>query len=617
MSIPARVLRIILAALLAGGLGVRAWAQDRIVDRAVFEDLSGRLSIAEVVQQNFRPMGQMLSRGYVDSAYWVRLTVQAPTSEPTLALRIRPSFLDDVDLYEPDPLQADGWRHRVSGDRQGYEVRELGDVTLGFVIRPAAPSSVIYLRVKTSSSMLLNVEALAPAASRLKDLQLHLFQIAYLAVMLCVLMWALGSYYAQRQPLTAWFILYQASFIGYDLALNGYLAPLMPPGHAHWADGLTTFVVLLTTPLGILFYRSLFALYGVPRRALRLFTLPVLLFPVALAMAALGLARLALQANALLILLVGLSLPMLAWSARHEAQPSRRAMRVMIGLQTVSLLISTIPLLGWLDTVEWRLNASLIHGLISAVIIFSMLERHARHLLTQGLVAMLERDQARARLLQEQERTEEKGRFIAMITHELKTPLAVISLAFDLGERSPQAQRHARRAVSDMEAIVEHYRQVDMLNHAGWQPRTEPCSLDVLLADACDMSGAPERIAIRAEALAPIQSDSQLLGIILSNLIDNALKYGAPATQVEIGLRHEALAGRDWARLDIENAVGPAGLPDPDKLYLKYHRGPRARGYSGSGLGLYLVRGFTERLGGRIDYTPTLDRVRFTLWLPL
>lgn len=380
---------------------------------------------------------------------------------------------------------------------------------------------------------------------------------------------------------------------------------------------LTTFVVLLTTPLGILFYRSLFTLYGVPHRALRLFAAPVLLLPVALWMAAAGQARLALQANALLILLVGLMLPVLAWAARHETQPSRRAMRVMIGLQTLSLLISTIPLLGWLEAVDWRFNASLIHGLISAVIIFSLLERRARHLLTQGVVAMLERDQAQARLQQEQERTEEKSRFIAMITHELKTPLAVISLAFDLGERSPRAQRHARRAVTDMEAIVEHYRQVDWLNHAGWQPRSEPCSLDLLLADACEMSDAPERIVTTAEALAPIQSDRQLLAIIMSNLIDNALKYGAPATPVDIGLRREAAAGRDWARLDVENAVGPAGAPDPDKLYLKYYRSPRARGYSGSGLGLYLVRGFTERLGGRIGYTPTLNRVRFTVWLPL
>ena len=53
------------------------------------------------------------------------------------------------------------------------------------------------------------------------------------------------------------------------------------------------------------------------------------------------------------------------------------------------------------------------------------------------------------------------------------------------------------------------------------------------------------------------------------------------------------------------------------KLYWKYYRSPRAHGYSGSGLGLYLVRGFTERLGGRIDYTPSADSVRFTLWLPL
>ncbi len=230
---------------------------------------------------------------------------------------------------------------------------------------------------------------------------------------------------------------------------------------------------------------------------------------------------------------------------------------------------------------------------------------------------MLERDQARIRLQQEQERTEEKSRFIAMITHELKTPLAVISLAFDLGETTPQALPHARRAVSDMESIIDHYRQADMLEYADWQPQATLCALDAVLAKVCASSRAPDRLELSTSPLQPLQSDRQLLEIILTNLTDNALKYGDPTSPVRVRAGVEPLAGRTWARVDVENAVGAFGLPDPTRLYCKYYRGPGAHGCSGSGLGLYLVRGFTERLGGRIQYEPTDTRVCFTVWLPI
>jgi len=67
----------------------------------------------------------------------------------------------------------------------------------------------------------------------------------------------------------------------------------------------------------------------------------------------------------------------------------------------------------------------------------------------------------------------------------------------------------------------------------------------------------------------------------------------------------------------VFNQVGPAGLPDIDRLFEKYHRGARARHRSGSGLGLYLSKRLADRLGGRLSFLePGNTEICFEMWLP-
>ena len=66
----------------------------------------------------------------------------------------------------------------------------------------------------------------------------------------------------------------------------------------------------------------------------------------------------------------------------------------------------------------------------------------------------------------------------------------------------------------------------------------------------------------------------------------------------------------------VDNEAGPAGLPEPDRLFEKYYRSPSARRLSGSGLGLFLVKGLLNLLQGHIDYTTRDGRAIFNVWLP-
>jgi signal transduction histidine kinase len=66
----------------------------------------------------------------------------------------------------------------------------------------------------------------------------------------------------------------------------------------------------------------------------------------------------------------------------------------------------------------------------------------------------------------------------------------------------------------------------------------------------------------------------------------------------------------------VVSQPGAAGLPDRQRLFSKYYRAPHAKRQAGTGLGLYLVRSLAHTLGGRIEYEPEGDSVRFVLSLP-
>jgi signal transduction histidine kinase len=57
-------------------------------------------------------------------------------------------------------------------------------------------------------------------------------------------------------------------------------------------------------------------------------------------------------------------------------------------------------------------------------------------------------------------------------------------------------------------------------------------------------------------------------------------------------------------------------VPDPEKMFDKFYRGPGATSKAGMGLGLYVVRGLAELLGGRISCAVEGARVRIEVWHP-
>ncbi len=594
-----------------------AWGGDCIVSRAVLEDASGTMSIAEAVQAPFLPAEPILSKGYTDSAHWLRIVVRPCADGGELVLRIRPTFLDEIKLYEADTAAPGGWKIRVTGDRTPYSARERASVVLGFAIKPLKPENVYYLRLKTTSSSLLNVEALEPHQAQIKDTWLSMYQMGYLGFMLSLLVWAINNYVSSRQRVIAWFILHQVTYLFHNFALMGWLAPLLAPHLSGLADKLTSFIVWANVFFAAIFHRILLTPFAPLRLVMVSVDGMILIILGALAVMVCGHTRLALH---IIALTATLCIPMLvvsAFSARQDVAPGRRILRTIYSLLTVSMLIGLLPLLGWVKAIEWSLNTISMNGFISACLMFALLHLRTRQLLRDGEQAVLNLALIGQQLDLERSRREEQNRFMSMLNHELKMPLSVIRMTLGMKEVSASVKKHAQQSVQDVDAIIERCLQADRLEQPHLVPGRQPCRVDEMLAELRTASSMPQRLVIKLETLPTVETDPQLLRIALGNLIDNALKYAEPHSSVHIDVSLFEHQGRLGVLKNIVNDSNTADMPDPERVFDKYYRGPGAQGKTGSGLGLYLVRNVTEQLGGWIRYCPSENEVRFELWIPV
>jgi signal transduction histidine kinase len=118
-----------------------------------------------------------------------------------------------------------------------------------------------------------------------------------------------------------------------------------------------------------------------------------------------------------------------------------------------------------------------------------------------------------------------------------------------------------------------------------------------------------------------VRADSTALREVLSNLIDNALKYTPTGREifVQTGLTRETPQGRQQGIMIQDSGVG---IPpeDQDQIFTRHYRGAQAQGnIPGSGLGLAIAKELTEQMHGEIELTSPLTPegkgTRFVVWL--
>jgi signal transduction histidine kinase len=365
------------------------------------------------------------------------------------------------------------------------------------------------------------------------------------------------------------------------------------------------------------------------RWLLRLFPLlAVTVFGIALMLIMTGQVRPAMRVNMISVtllpfLVLATAISCKVWkTATEDAQPpiSKRALMLFYGLVCSVLVVATSHALGLFDAPELNLHLYLIHGILTGAVLVTLLQvRVLRNEASRNL-AILRASTAAQQVEIERQKSQLQSRFMEMLAHELKTSLSVLHMVFGTPQPSTEMMSHARRTVQSINDLIDRCLLVEKFEDAQIISHYEYFRVDEVVEDSLRKSLDPVRFAVYHEERITIKSDRQLLKSVVSNLLDNALKYSPPGSVIQLRVRqgmHEGLRG---CELSIENEValraGVAIFPDEAQLFKKYYRADGARRHSGSGLGLYLVANFVRLLGGAARYERQELSVKFTVWLP-
>lgn len=214
-------------------------------------------------------------------------------------------------------------------------------------------------------------------------------------------------------------------------------------------------------------------------------------------------------------------------------------------------------------------------------------------------------EQARARALEESNRL--KSALVSSVSHELKTPLAVIKAsATALLDEGASAGNGVTRELAEsinreadrLTRLVGNLLDMSRLEAGALQVHPEWVSFSDVIADVLDRM-APildnHPVSVQAPSdLPPTPMDFTLVSQVLTNLLDNAARYSPPGAAITIS----AEVVRDQLRVTVFNEGSYIPPRELERLFDKFYRLSSASG--GTGLGLAIVRGIVEAHGGHV-----------------
>jgi two-component system sensor histidine kinase TctE len=300
-----------------------------------------------------------------------------------------------------------------------------------------------------------------------------------------------------------------------------------------------------------------------------------------------------------------------------ETLDARRALTRSLLLQLIALEVALIALASFLIPIGVRLGLAPLTRLRRRMdarkasdftpLPLADVPRELRDLVT-AFNSLLERLDAA---------TERMRRFTADASHQMRTPLSILRTHIGVLKNAPDADE-ARQSIADIEAAADRLQRllIQLLALA----RAEGADSSNLLLKDIDIGAASRSVAeehamqaLRAgvdlrfvcDESRPLlaRGDDVLVTELLSNLVDNAVRYNRPGGTVTVRVSQTETG----VRVEVEDD-GP-GIPEEDRerVFTRFYRLHRDQDRAGSGLGLSIVRVLAQILNAKITLSSGPD----------
>ncbi len=568
---------------------------------ALYRDLSGNMSLGEALEEaghhGFQAVpGRTVASGFMPGALWLRFTLARPATAPAHWWLEVDGFAEKIELYVPRP---DGdFDLRVAGSEQGFAERAVKYTSTVFpLVLPAAAPQTFYARIPIDGARRLRLHLWQPEDFQRASLGETLLQGGYFGAILLLVALNLGYWAWQRAPLHGWYAANVLVIALYFFTFDGYLGILLDlaPGQALALARIAvslwpaTNAALMSRLLHLdrhlprtdRFFRSLFN--GLALLAV----LAVLSGNFSQMAAVMNLARMLAPLSSLILTLL-----LLRRGVREAGLYLAAFGFLLLALILISLEQHGLVLAHWNLTNDDLLQAATLPHVI---VMYLMVARRFSRLNADRLRAERE-------LLLQQEQQQEQSRFLSLLAHEIRNPLAVVDGAAQLldlsGQADPRQIERIRAGTGRIADLLKNCLSSERIGSAGWQLDFSGTDLREIIHAAraghpsarheihCRLDGLPERLTC----------DPTLIRILLDNLLDNAIKYSPEGGGIEILGRLEA----DAVVLDVADQGVGIAPEEAEKVFRRFYRARQVADVAGAGLGLSMVRRIAELHGGGV-----------------
>lgn len=586
---------------------------------SILEDAGHQLSWQEALAAQkagmFRPIPYGVGEGYNSSVFWVYTRLERSEDAPDFwAFISSPAYLDRVDYHV---LQQGRLLTRLSaGDMVADPAHDLHHRLP--VVGTSLPvgSFELLIRLETSSTAVLLVQAVPENQIRTVIEGRLLSEGVLIGILLIVLIINLINGIWLRRSLFFYFVAYELSMLITILLSNGYARDMIIGMTVEQQNLLMQLCVIGSGCLAFVFFQRMLNFVFVGAFWINiLFGVGIALGPAGVYFALNGqyhIIMVLINAYVSLFPLV-VSIPlMVSWKKMNAEQKFRAGGFFVFG---IFVIVNAMYTVGYMPVTVGTTYIAPVMVLsfqlsLHFIIMFSVRKSERTLLDAQRKMELFGQEVEHER---SQRRFHEM--FMAMFSHEVRTPLAVIDTAtqsLQLLERKRSASELFQQRYLRIRAAVERINQLlkmSLLRSSHEFGGTAESDLVVkkydvsrlLAGEIQEFSQAEQERICWADPVAELPFRSRmpaiLLGVVIRNLIDNALKYSPEDCMVDVNV---TLAGGQL-ELGIRD-YGP-GMSDYtlEHMFERHFRAGEREAVPGLGLGLFIVKEVIDQYQGRIE----------------
>ncbi len=642
---------------LAVTLDSQTYERNLIGDIQYLEDPTGQLEIAQVLQKkeafrNWNQSGTDLNFGFTQSTYWIRIPLQRLVdASPDWLLELDYTKYKNLQLFTP---QGDVI---VTGNDAPFSSRPFFDRHFVFPIQVDTKPSDYYLSVNSQYPLTIPLKVWQPNAYREKQQFFHALQFMYFGALILLAMYGFIIYLGIRDKR---FLVYSAYILAIGLgnfAGNGYGRLWFWPDAPFIDEISQTNLLCLGGAFAIMFSRLILLARDDRTWLLRCMQISQQFFFVLWASTFLEatwpgvLTHISQLMIVNAIFMAGL-VSLACVKGYLNRRPGTRFFIVGWLIFSVGVAAASLRSMNLIPTNAITLYAVQLSTMFEMVLMamaladllrleqqaFNRTQEEALNA-KQSLLLIAQESEEKLRMAvsertqqlkvaveTEKKLREQYVRFGSIISHEFRTPLNIIQSQtslmrkeHELGINEVSAGLNViASATQRLKLMFDKWLHSDAMTHNLESLDTQALNLNDWLRSLVKHNSHlffNHPVILQLHPLVKqLQADEYQLGIALTNLIDNAVKYSPPNTEIRL----ETRIGADEIGIAVHDQGEGIPLAEQPKVFDAFYRTNPESSVQGVGLGLSIVQRIVSAHGGRVEFISQANQgTTFCLWFPV